>query len=294
MASRRLMMSLLALATHLPPVGIDRIACTGIDVCYPKVVNQKVAAAQNDVHVPFIPSSCALANPLGLIVSPEPSAPLAPCMLKGIPSSHELEREKLDELGCCQASALFVEPIVVAAQNPSDCRPFLPVRDFHKDGTLLPRDALIHSQASLATVEDLLKPKEILPADCGVIERPEGVVDPPTGENRDLDCDFDVVSSQSSEDWSAEEIAKDPMCFVLQRLLEEETTQHDLDGLVEGLQNFDSQNCPQLLEALSGVVEDHHPMGLAQEGPWIQANSRRKRNTTRKNSKSSSDSKVIP
>ncbi|GMH04963.1 hypothetical protein Nepgr_006803 [Nepenthes gracilis] len=157
-----------------PLVGLDHIARSGNVACYPEVINQVEATVQNE----------------------------------GIPSSQELEREKLDELGCCQASALFVEPVVVAAQNSSDCRPSLPIRDFQKDGVLLP---------------------QILPTDCGAIGRPEGEGDPPAGENRDLDCDFDVVSSQSSKDWSTEEIAKDPMRFVLQSNAVSNTDQSVLD-----------------------------------------------------------------
>ncbi|GMH01011.1 hypothetical protein Nepgr_002850 [Nepenthes gracilis] len=65
-----------------------------------------------------------------------------------------------------------------------------------------------------------------LPEKAGTTERPADDGYNLVDENRVMDLDSDDVSSQSSEGWSAEDIAKDPMHYVLQRFLLEKATQH--------------------------------------------------------------------
>ncbi|GMH10628.1 hypothetical protein Nepgr_012469 [Nepenthes gracilis] len=66
----------------------------------------------------------------------------------------------------------------------------------------------------------------------------------------------------------------------------------NLDGLVTGLQAFESSNCSQLLNAHYIVEGVHNLDRMETEGTWIQAKSRRKRKAAPKNSKSSSGIKA--
>ncbi|GMH29521.1 hypothetical protein Nepgr_031364 [Nepenthes gracilis] len=97
--------------TFAPLAGSDLVNCLGTDDNCPVVDNQVVATAREEVPVSCNPSILANVDPLGSVVSPEPSAPLDPCNQTDISSSHKLNWEERDDLGCCQASAWNVEPV---------------------------------------------------------------------------------------------------------------------------------------------------------------------------------------
>ncbi|GMH12938.1 hypothetical protein Nepgr_014779 [Nepenthes gracilis] len=106
---------------------------------------------------------------------------------------------------------------------------------------LLLHDAHSCSQAGLAALEvDLKSPisnpsnsTKFLLEESDTIERPVGNEVLLAGEKRVIDCDSDVVSSQSSEGWSAEDIANDPMHYVLQSILMENATQLYVSSIVK-------------------------------------------------------------
>ncbi|GMH04832.1 hypothetical protein Nepgr_006672 [Nepenthes gracilis] len=108
--------------TFAPLPGSDLVNCLGNDDNCPVVDNQLVAIARDEVPVSCNPSIFANADPLGSVVSPEPSAPFDPCNQMGISSSHKLNWEQRDDIGCCQASAENVEPIEAFVQTPPNCQ----------------------------------------------------------------------------------------------------------------------------------------------------------------------------
>ncbi|GMH16961.1 hypothetical protein Nepgr_018802 [Nepenthes gracilis] len=150
---------------------------------------------------------------------------------------------------------------------------------------MLLHDAHSCSQASLADLEvDLKSPisnpsnsNEFLLEESGSIERP--------------------VGDESSEGWSAEDIANDPMHYVLQSLLMDNATQLYVSSIVKVQRGllFDFldvcwNDVTELLNARCVVEEVHNLDRMENEGTWIQAKSRQKCKAAPKNSKSSLDS----
>ncbi|GMH16962.1 hypothetical protein Nepgr_018803 [Nepenthes gracilis] len=159
-------------------------------------------------------------------------------------------------------------------------------------------DAQSCSQAGLDALEVVPKSpisnpsisNDFLLEESSTIERPVGDEVLLASEKQGIDWDSDVVSSQSSEGWSAEDIENDPMHYVLQRLLMENATQLYVSSIAKGLQSFDCSNRSQLLNARCVVEEVHNFDRLENVGTWIQAKPRRKRKAAPKHSKSSSAS----
>ncbi|GMH00953.1 hypothetical protein Nepgr_002792 [Nepenthes gracilis] len=130
----------------------------------------------------------------------KPSTPLDPCVQTGIPSPPKLDRDERDDLGCCLVSARNVELLKPLVQTPPNCRKIQPTMENPISKASLPHDAHSYSQAGLAAVDVVPKSNEFLLAESATIERPVGDEVPLVGEIRVIDCDSDVVSSQSSED----------------------------------------------------------------------------------------------
>ncbi|GMH02101.1 hypothetical protein Nepgr_003940 [Nepenthes gracilis] len=128
-----------------------------------------------------------------------------------------------------------------------------------------------------------------LPEEAGTIERLVDDVNNLVGENRVMDIDSDGASSQSSEGWSAEDIAKDPMYYVLQRLLLEKATQLYVCSM-------DKDHRASLFDFLDSCWNDARRVveetclsdRMENVGTWIQAKSMRKGKVSPKHSKSSS------
>ncbi|GMH17766.1 hypothetical protein Nepgr_019607 [Nepenthes gracilis] len=114
-----------------------------------------------------------------------------------------------------------------------------------------------------------------LPEEAGTTKRPADDGYNLVDENRAMDLDSDDVSSQSSEGWSAEDIAKDPIHYVLQCFLLEKATQHYVCSIDKDLwaSRVVEETC--LLDRMENV------------GTWVQAKSKRKRKVSPKHSMSS-------
>ncbi|GMH11595.1 hypothetical protein Nepgr_013436 [Nepenthes gracilis] len=141
-----------------------------------------------------------------------------------------MKAASLKELSCPDSAVVALEVV-------------LPVDGLHDSTLPLPGD---HSgfQAGIDALEvdpfgaNPTFSKVLLLEEAGTIERLEDDENNLVGENRVMDFDSDGVSSQSSEGWSVEDIAKDSMHYVLQRLLLEKATQLYVCSIDKDLRAF--------------------------------------------------------